>query len=283
MDDTSNASSLPVNPFDSPHSAGSYMSPRVANTSIPRTIGILNVVFGALLSLCGLFAFGQAALMFAMGPSLNRMMTEVRTTFETQSDESEQKIQELLELEEAAESEEDRASLKAEREAAEVELDQLKAIPEAFPGMVNPMTMISDPRIAVFGIVNEGTGLILNVLLVISGVGLIGFKEWARKLSLGVVGFKLVRLVVVTTYQILVIAPLMAAQMKGMMDAMAQQAGPGAPPMRGFGAMMTGMQSAGAVFWLIGGSIYPIIVLVCLTRERVKAACQGMVVSADSM
>jgi len=280
MDESNAPSSLPVNPFGASGAAGSYMPPTVANTTIPKTIGILNIVFGAILCLCGMVAAVQSLAWLALAPSLDQFMQEAQTTLQDQTAESEQEVQDLILQEEAAENEDERAVLKAEREAAERELDQRKSAPQAFPGMVNPFAMARDPRLLVFGIVNESAGLILNVLLVISGVGLIKLKEWGRKLSLWAAGLKLGRLVVVAVYQVVVIAPLMAGQMKGMMDAMAQQAGPGAPPMGGFAAMMAGMQSAAAVAGFIFASIYPIVVLVCLTRQSARAACQGTIVSA---
>lgn len=276
MDESSNPPSSPENPFDSPGAAGSYTPPRVASTSIPKTIGILNILFGVLLCFCGVAFAAQSLWWSAMGPAFEQGMQNAQAEMQSQIEQRKERIQELIEQEKAAENEDEREALRAERQ-------RLEGLPEGLPDITAPMKMATDRRIIVHAIVAAGTGLVFNVLFVISGVGLVGFKEWARNLALWVSGLKIVRLVANTAYRIVVIAPLMARQMDQMMQGVNQQAGPGAAPMDAFGAMFSTMQSAGAVATLVFGSIYPIVVLVCLTRPRVKAACGGSVGSAGNM
>src|SRR5262249_43401668 len=129
-----------------------------------------------------------------------------------------------------------------------------------------------------FYLVDVVTGMILNVLLLISGIGLVRLKEWGRVTGLWVAAIKIARLVVIYSINIVVIVPIMTKQFADMFEDIARAAPPGprgagAPAMTEVGPAMGTMMTAAAIGIMIVGSIYPAIVLWLLSRPGVKAAC----------
>jgi hypothetical protein len=119
--------------------------------------------------------------------------------------------------------------------------------------------------------------MFFNVLMLISGVGLIRLREWGRKLAVWVAALKIVRLIVLYGIFIMVMVPIFVKLILDMFEEMAQSLPPGAgrPPIAGMTTMFGTMFSVSAVAVMILGSIYPGIVLWLLTRPGVKAACNG--------
>jgi len=76
-----------------------------------------------------------------------------------------------------------------------------------------------------------------------------------------------------------VVIPLAVRALTKMMESAAPRGGgPGMNPARAASALSI-MYSAMFVALLLFGAVYPIVVLIGLTRERVKIACQGTVLS----
>jgi hypothetical protein len=144
------------------------------------------------------------------------------------------------------------------------------------------MYALDDNRVIAFVVTDAVLGIVLNIVLILSGAGLVAMREWARKLALGVATAKIGRLVLLQGCNIIFILPIMARQMAAGMDEMMTQmpVGPGAAPPPQFGSqfamLMLAMMSGSAVCTAVFGAIYPILLLWFLTRPDAKAACQAM-------
>jgi hypothetical protein len=248
----------------------------VPNPQIPRTFGIMNLVFGILMFLVGA---GYIAITI-VAPSFQKQMV---VTFEQQQAKSkaerEAKVAELKAKEEAAKTEEEKDTLKDEREAAESNVEpDLSAMNEMMG-----FNVFSDVRLAIYTFSELISGMILNVLMVISGVGLLGLAEWGRRLAITVAWLKIVRWVAMIVVTLVLIVPITAAKTQKMFDSIQQaQARAQANAGRQGGATMPMLNIAvftsiaGAVtmiFTALVASIYPSLSIWFLTRPPARAAC----------
>jgi len=133
----------------------------------------------------------------------------------------------------------------------------------------------TNPTIMAWGITFESLGLLLNLGMVVSGIGLLMSRGWGRKLALWVAGLKIGRLVLGQGIYMIVCIPIYSRQMAAMMEQMSQMgpAGQGPPPgaFASFGPMMGIIMAVQCVAMIVLGSIYPAIVLWLLNTSAVKA------------
>ncbi len=246
------------------------LSEQQPKTSIPKTIGILNILFGSLLLLCGICWSLNLMMQSAMGPMMAMQQQQVQQALEA---ERQRKLQELQELENAAQDEKEKATLKAKQNA-------LKAQPQ--PKMPDMTKFTQDVAFQGYAIADVVTGLVLNILMVVSGIGLVGLKEWGRRTAIWVAALKIVRLVALYGFFALAVVPVMVKQFTSMFQEMFEEMAKAAPPgqripgpaeMGQMGTVMGVMMTAFAIGMIIFGAIYPVIVLILLSRPRVKAAC----------
>jgi hypothetical protein len=257
-------------PFPDDNEPYAPLLERRPRTGIPKTIGVLNIVFGALLLLCGICFGLSLAMQLAMGPMFAGQQQQIQQMLEA---DRRQKLQELQDLEQAAQDEKEKAAIQARQKA-------LQAQP--IPKMPDMAKFTQDMGLQAYGIADVVTGLILNILMVISGVGLVSLKEWGRRLGLCVAILKIVRLIALYSIFILVVVPNITktfmSMFQEMFEEMAKVAPPGqrVPGAAEMGQMGTGlgiMFTAYAIGMIILGVIYPIIVLILLSRPQAKAAC----------
>lgn len=235
------------------------------NTGIPRTIGILNIVFGVLLLLCGVCSGLNVVTQSAFGPMIAAQQKQVQQALEA---ERQAKLKKLQEQEEAAEDEEQKAAIRAQHKLVQA---------QPVPVVPDTSKFMTAPGLQSYMIADALSGIMLNVLMMISGIGLLAFKEWARVVALWVAAVKILRLAALYGYFALAVAPVMAQQFRAMFEEMAKAAPPGqkaispeelATISTSMGVMMTGS----AIGIMVLGFIYPAVVLILLTRSSVKAA-----------
>ena len=83
--------------------------------------------------------------------------------------------------------------------------------------------IMSDMRLAIYYFAEVTAGMVLNVLMVISGVGLLGLAEWGRRLAIGVAWLKIVRWVAMVVVTMVVIVPITTEKTtKGLQQIQAQ-------------------------------------------------------------
>src|SRR5581483_6976284 len=240
------------------------------NTGAPKVIGVLNIVFGCLLLVCGICSSLNLALQSALGP----MMAGQNQGFQqAMRDERQRQVRALEEQEKAAEDEKEKAELRAQQKA-------IQARP--LPQMPDMSKFARDVQFQVYFIVDMASGFLLNIAMIVAGAGLCGLREWGRVAALWVAGLKIVRLVAVYGFFALAVVPGMVQQItatfREMFDEMAKagppgQKMPGAAELAQMSTAMGVMMTAGAIVMVVLGVIYPAIVLIVLTRPRVKAAC----------
>ncbi len=239
-------------------------------TSIPKTIGILNIVFGALLMLCSVCVGLNLAVQSSMGPALAGQQQQFQQMMEA---ERQKQLQDLKNREQAAKDEKEKADIQAQEKT-------LRAQP--LPKMPDMSKLAETEGLRTYGIADVVSGLILNVLMIVSGIGLVAYKEWGRKLGLWVALLKIVRLIAVYGFFLLVVVPGLTRAFSSMFQEMADQMAKAAPPgqpapkaaeLAQVGTTVGIVYAAFAVAMIVLGAIYPIIVLILLSRARVRAAC----------
>jgi len=238
------------------------------NVSACKTIGTLNIIFGAGLLLlglcCGLQLFAQMTLA-PMFTAQSQQQMQAALIAERQ-----QQVQRLRDQEKAAKSDEEKAEL-------QTQIKNLEAMP---PPKMPDFTKVygtDDPRVVGYWITDFVSGMILNLLLLISGIGLLTVKEWGRKLGVWVAGLKIVRLLALYGFAIIVIVPLTTERIIQMMKEMQENFPPGpqkaAPSLEEMATVMGTMMTVSFVATIVLGAIYPVVALIVLTRPSVKAAC----------
>lgn len=126
----------------------------------------------------------------------------------------------------------------------------------------NPVyeAMARSPMFRVYNIVMMPIGLIVCIVLVLSGIGLLLLKRWGRTITMVYAVYAMVQSVVGTIMTFVFVLP-----------ALRQAAGGSGSS----GAAATGAAIGtvvGAMFGLLVGLLYPILLLVFMTRPNVKAA-----------
>lgn len=158
------------------------------------------------------------------------------------------------------------------RDEIDRSIERLKAQPEDVPdmmGMYDPLTEGSAPA---FFIAYGVSGTIFNILLFISGIGLLGVARWSRRLAMVAAVLIMVQMAAYSAYNAFVLGPAMGHSFQNMMDQMNQSAPPGGPPMPDMSAFMALSSGFGSVIALILGCVWPVIILILLNTRDVKRA-----------
>jgi hypothetical protein len=239
----------------------------VPNTGIPRTFGLLNVIFGVMLLLGGI---GSVAWVL-MAPTIGKaMQAQRRETLANAKAEREARVADLKKQEAAAKTEAEKEQLRTEREAAE-------SVPEPpEPPDVTIWDTYADPRYRAYFCGEVSLGIVLNIAMIVAGAGLLATAEWGRRLAIGVAWGKIVRLVAMAVITLTVIVPMTAEYTRPSLDKIAAQARLGGPAMSNqMAQVMPILGAVGAVGFTVVGSIYPGLAIWFLTRPRARAACAG--------
>jgi hypothetical protein len=236
-----------------------------ADSYTPKTLGILNVVFALALMACGL-----CQNFYAMLPSLMSYANDAMVRDEAKKAEARaQKIQELKAREASAAEGPDRDQIQDERKAleAEAEVKPQRAAMLSAPGLM-------DPRFLGHFLVDLISNLVLNLLLLISGVGLIFLRSWGRTLAVVVAWTKIVRLFFLAVSMTLVVAPYATTVLSTMEKEMAAAA-PKAPPGPSIAAALGMYLTALAWGMFLVGSVYPAVLIWLLGRSSVRMAVES--------
>jgi hypothetical protein len=240
----------------------------VPNPQLPRTFGMMNIVFGGLLLLMGA---GYIALWTIMPYYTKQIMAEAVKQQEARKAERESKIADLKRKEAAAKTAQEKEPFQTELEMLErrVEPDM-----SAFTD-ISQWDIFSDKRLAIYYCTELGAGILLNLLMLISGVGLLGLTEWGRRLAVGVAWAKIVRWVAMTILTMVLILPITMAKMKPMFDKLPQGRPGSAGPMMSLSQIGAISGAVTAVFEALIFSIYPGLTIWYLTRPTARAACMA--------
>jgi hypothetical protein len=243
------------------------------NFRVPRLVGILNVMFSTQILVCGLF-LGAYTLTI---PVMARFFSQLQVQVERQA-ETARKTQ----LKALAE---DEAKAKTDQEKIEVAARRIE-LENRPKGMLPPTVDFTQiglgaPEFIAFCWTELLTGYALNIALLVSGIGLMSWKPWARSLGVWTAALKIVRLALIYGYFILAVVPPLGQKMaKVAVDMLTMQGTPfpsrgGTPPVDMLVRIYTVMYSVMGLGFMVFGVIYPAILIWVLTRPGVKAACSG--------
>lgn len=213
------------------------------------TVAVINILAGVVC--CPLNGFSVAS------PMIFGVVQEMLEGVEDQQLQARQGQLDTLEEDiAAAETEDERLQLEKARQLALSQPPVLR---------VSKMySMYTEPRTAAWFIADGVTGLLGNILLLISGIGLLKRRPWGRKLGLGVAAYKLLMGVGSSLWYGFVVMP-------SMFENMGSFAGgaPGIPPPNlGWSVYLIGAITSLLMFLYC--AIYPVAVLVILNLESIR-------------
>ena len=219
--------------------------------------------------MCGL----GNAVSVAMLPMWAPIMKGMQEQADAQIEEQARAEMDALEAQEAAaETEEQKAEIRRQRETKKVIVPMQMDMGKMFE-------MYEDPMLIGYGMTDGIIGALLNLFLLISGIGLLNYRDWARKMALWVAGLKIVKLLVLQGFAIAVVVPNFAKNMGAFVDDMIAKVpgggGANAPPPGTIATIYGVTGTAGMVVFILVALIYPIVTLWLLNKPAAKAACQA--------
>jgi hypothetical protein len=251
----------------------------VPKPELPRTIGVLNLLFGGILLLCGMGCMWQSFMGLASGKSPH---LDPKQTQDVVNEMKKSVIDELKQKEESAGNDAEKARLHEER----VKLEAKKGRIEDQVDFVRVNeALVWIPRYLWLEVTS---GPLLNFLMLISGIGLLQLKGWGRVLGVWVAALKIIRLVGLCILLTVVILPKLSSSLgdfvktdageavlaKAMEDQRAQPGGGNPmPDPQELVNMINVMGYGAAIAVACFGSIYPLIALIVLTRQGARLAC----------
>ena len=164
--------------------AGKWVVP---NPQIPRSFGLMNIIFGSILLLT---AIGYGAFYIYAPVIQKQFQSPIKQIQEKEKADRAAKIAELKASEADAKTEAEKKTFADERAAIE---SKVVVDLSAFDDLQN-MTAYNEPKLAIYEIFDISTAVVLNVLMIVAGGGLMALKEWARRLAIWVAGLKILRL-----------------------------------------------------------------------------------------
>ncbi|MCS6858883.1 MAG: hypothetical protein NZT92_01025 [Abditibacteriales bacterium] len=233
------------------------MSPRPTSVT---AVAVINIILGVLCSCSSLSMTATPAIMSAYQQSMTPMMKQVKQQFEAD------KRREIARLR----AERQQATTAEERQQIDEKIKTWQAMKT--PDMRKFFGLFTAPQVATFYVVTGIIGCLLNLLLLIAGIGLFPLAEWARKLSIAASVMGIIFTLTSNAFNVFVITPTMAPSLQAMMTEIQKMSPPGQPPSPGtnMGAMMqvwTALWSGIYCLLLCG---WLVAVIVILSNRRVR-------------
>ena len=244
-----------------------YVLPKPA---IPKTLGILNIIFGVLFSLLGICGLGALVAAPALVQFADKTVKDAQVQIESKNKASEKVYDDRIA---AAKDDEEKKGIEKEK------ADFIASRPQlAQPDMSAATDVLNNPKIMAFSLGGGLSGLVLQIMLLISGIGLIRLTPWGRSLAVWWAGIQIVQVLILLAINLAMILPMSQAgneKQIARMEEIVKTKGANSPeaaalPMTKFmGSFQTGI----AVGTSLLGIIYPVIVLALLKTPGARAAC----------
>jgi len=250
----------------------------VPNPQLPRSFGLMNIVFGFLLLL---FGAGMAVLSI-YGPAFVRGFTErVQADMAAKKAQHDARIADLEKKVKEAKTEDEKRSLEGDLQMLQTSRQPNLAL------ATDAMKVNEDPRIKAYTYSELASGILLNVLMIISGVGLLFLAEWARRMAIVVAWLKILRWTAMLFLTIFIILPITMEKMQPLYKSIQVQAagksgGGGNSLVVGFMQMSAVMSAVTMVAEVLIACIYPVFVIWFMTRPPARAACLAAMSRRDS-
>lgn len=237
------------------------------NPAIPKTLGILNVIFSVALTALGLC--GLAFIL--MVPQIQQLgQQQAAQVKAAQENERAAELKALDDRAAAATTDEDKATIARERD------EVTKRPAAATPPSIDFAAIPTDSKTVALAIATTIWGQGLAILLLVSGIGLIRLRGWGRKLCLVWAGLQIATTVGLTSYQLISNTSRAAgeAQLAKLREDAAK---PNAPPQAQAALQGAEVALRFTPVFILGGALaqitYPIICLILLNTPRARAAC----------
>jgi hypothetical protein len=259
---------------------GQSPEPVPPQAGLPRTVGILNIVFGLLLLLWA------AGSLYYFGPFLAN-----NTPFQIDPGLTQDVVntmrRDLLEQLRAREQGTRDGSEKSRLGAAIRELQSVRTdlAGKVDFGKINRQL----PWVSRYLWADVVSGPVLNVAMVVAGVGLVLLKRWGRVLAVGVAALKVARLVVLCAILSVFVVPGVSGTLgefagtdfgKVFLRHATAQGNPVLPAQPAItikpDEFVRAVAATGYLYAVMGlalGAIYPLVVLIVLSRPGAVAAC----------
>jgi hypothetical protein len=265
-------------------SAPSHKPPTTPQPGLPRTIGYLNLLVGTILLVCGGTCLKLSSGFLSYFSPLQLEPRATRDVIERMRSDA---LKDLNAQEKQTKSQADRqrlAKVRADLESASADLTGKVDFEK-----INHVL----PWLGRYFRADTVSGPVLDVAMLIAGVGLILLKGWGRRMAVGVAALKILRLLLLTGLLVFVVVPQMTDVLgqfartdigrtffAGQMELQnAQRAAAGAGASLNFTSadlvqICRAMGYASALMMLGMGVIYPVVTLVVLARPGARLACQ---------
>lgn len=224
--------------------------------TILTVLGILTIIFGSLgvmANCCGVVSLGF------MG-AMHGFMATAQQRLDAQQ---ESRRQQYLDDLEAAADDDERAQVEKDYQTWKEKNPKLD--------MAAMNAWASDPRFVGQVIVDAALSFIANVLLIVTGAGVLKMRPGARLLGTGTAAAKIVINAAAGLYSLLVIVPLQEESMRPMMEQLQKiqqnQPGPNLGPSMD---LQQTMGRIGAAVGIVTSCIFPVILLVMLNLPAVR-------------
>src|SRR5271166_1282338 len=163
-----------------------------------KLVGTLNIVFASLLLVYILF---QIAILF-FTPAIMQMLGDVIKQAQAKTEQARKdNLEKLKQLAALAKTAEEKAEIEQQRSALE------KTPPVTMPDMSKVTDMMKTPAYQAYIWSDMISGLLLNVAMLISGIGLLQLKESGRRMALWTFGLKIFRLCALALLMIIIVIP----------------------------------------------------------------------------
>ncbi|MDE2506083.1 MAG: hypothetical protein KGM43_02620 [Planctomycetota bacterium] len=241
----------------------------------PRTIGFLNLTLCGFLLLCGGFCLNTTGVRGFQAPTTSSFgPAEANAVIDSAIDSAQTSL--------------DASKNDAEKKEAKQAITQLQDMKKHVDTLFDyPKVNGALHTLATYFRWDVATGPLLNLLMVISGIGLFKLASWARKLAILAATLKLLRLVALSVYTFTAVVPAVdvlsdqftksepgRAVLGRMIEEQKAKGNAIELEPKEFKDVLIAITSSYSIAMLVMGSIYPIIVLIVLTRRGAKAACE---------
>ena len=240
---------------------------------VPKTLGILNVVFGVLLILGGVCTIGS----LVAAPMM--MSFASNTVKKVEQDVDARNKAELAPIDGQIAAEKDEAKKKdLEDQRSQIIAKQAKA--PNIGNMTQAMDTIKDPTIMAVSYAGAITGTLLHIVLLISGIGLIRMKPIGRTLANAWGSLIIIQVLALTTANVILVVPIQKQLVEKQVAELEKQAQ--GKPANSPEAMAVNLSKATAsltgpmaIAGPLTGLIYPIILLILVNTPGSRAALVG--------
>jgi hypothetical protein len=226
------------------------------------TVAVMSILFGVVCGCGSIYSIFMPSMMQMQRGMMGSMQEQIERDFET---ERRRTIERLRDERDTATTPEDQ-----QRIDEEIRRNEGRQAPD----MQKMTTMMVPPGSEKFYVVSGIVAALINLVFLVSGIGLFPMMEWARKLNIAASVIDIFYTLASTAYNIAVIGPAMGRGMQEMMQEIQKSAPAGTPPppMPEMGTLMQMMMGVGAsvmafiiIAWLVAA-------ICMLSTRRVKEA-----------